>query len=148
MLTETNQIHILRQYGVRPSVHRLAVLDYVSNRRTHPTADEVYAAVAVDFPSVSKTTVYNSLHTLVEAGVLRELDIESPSMRYDLALQQPHSHFRCSRCGKIFDMALPAQLDSIVQPGFVVETTDLFFVGLCPECSKEIIKQHQTHSAK
>ncbi len=128
-------IDILRRAEVRPSVHRLAVLEYVANHKTHPTADEVYGFVAVNFPSVSRTTVYNSLHTLVESGILRELEIESASTRYDLALQIPHSHFRCKRCGKIFDMSLPRGLDESVVPGFVVEATDLFFAGLCPDCT-------------
>ena len=96
MLNSAQLIQTLRHYNVRPSVHRIAVLEYVANNGTHPTADEVFNAIAVVFPSVSRTTVYNSLHTLVEAGVLRELDIESASTRYDLALQTPHSHFRCT----------------------------------------------------
>ena len=77
MLNSAQLIQTLRHYNVRPSVHRIAVLEYVANNGTHPTADEVFNAIAVVFPSVSRTTVYNSLHTLVEAGVLRELDIES-----------------------------------------------------------------------
>ncbi len=125
---------MLNQAKVRPSVHRLAVLEYVANKQTHPTADEVFSAITSDFPSVSKTTVYNSLHTLVESGVLRELEIESGATRYDLALQLPHSHFRCTRCGHIYDMALPEGLDRMVSPGFRVDTTDLFFAGLCTEC--------------
>ncbi len=137
MLNDTQMIEVLHQHRVRPSIHRLAVLDYVANRRTHPTADEVFSTIAVDFPTVSRTTVYNSLHTLVEAGVLRELDIESTSTRYDLALQLPHSHFRCSCCGKIFDMQLPAGLENIVMPGFKVDATNLFFAGLCPECASK-----------
>lgn len=72
-------IHMLHRANVRPSVHRLAVLEYVANHRTHPTADEVFNRIALDFPNVSRTTVYNSLHTLVDAGVLRELEIESSS---------------------------------------------------------------------
>lgn len=134
MLTHTQILNILRQYNVRPSVHRLSVLEFVANGHTHPTADEVFSAIAVNFPTVSKTTVYNTLHTLVEAGILRELDIESTSTRYDLALQLPHSHFRCTCCGKIFDMGLPDNLETMVQPGFIVEATDLYFAGRCPEC--------------
>lgn len=134
-MTNAQLIQILRHYNVRPSVHRLAVLDYVVNHGTHPSADEIFIAIAVDFPSVSRTTVYNSLHALVNAGVLRELDIESSTARYDLALQLPHSHFRCTCCGKIYDMDLPAGLEDMVKPGFIVEATDLYFSGLCPDCA-------------
>ena len=135
MLTNAQMIHMLHDHKVRPSVHRLAVLEYVANRRTHPTADEIFASIAADFPSVSKTTVYNSLHTLVKAGIVKELEIYSSATRFDLALQMPHSHFRCNKCGKIFDMGLPKNLDGIVNPGFKVESTDLYFAGSCPDCT-------------
>lgn len=135
MLTTTQMIGMLNKAKVRPSVHRLAVLEYVANRHTHPTADEVYTALSVDFPNVSRTTIYNSLHALVEARLLKELDIESGSTHYDLAPQSPHSHFRCTKCGDIFDMGLPTGLDNIVNSGFVVETTELYFSGMCPKCA-------------
>lgn len=141
-LTGTQIMQILRDAKVRPSVHRMAVLEYVSNRRTHPTAEEVFGALSVDFPTVSRTTVYNSLHTLVDAGVLRELDIEGTSTRYDLALQVPHSHFRCTGCGTIYDMALPEGIDRMVTPGFKVDATDLFFAGVCPECLAKTKKEY------
>lgn len=134
-MTNAQLIQTLQRHNVRPSVHRIAVLEYVVNHGTHPTADEVYTAVAADFPSVSRTTVYNSLHTLVDAGLLRELDMESSTMRYDMAQQLPHSHFRCTRCGKIYDMELPAGLEHMVKPGFIVNITDLHFSGLCPDCT-------------
>ncbi len=136
MVSESQMLEMLRQSEIRPSIHRLAVLDYVANRQTHPTAEEVYKAILADFPNVSKTTVYNSLHAMAEAHILRELEIESGSTRYDLALQAPHSHFRCTSCGRIFDMNLPSGLDNMVSPGFKVEATDLFFAGLCPRCAK------------
>ncbi len=135
-LSDNQIIRMLQDARVRPSIHRMTVLSYVANRRTHPTAEEIFNAITAEFPTVSKTTVYNSLHTLVEAGLLRELEIESASTRYDLARQTPHSHFRCKCCGKIFDMSLPEQLDSVVAPGFKVDTADLYFNGLCPECAE------------
>lgn len=136
MLNNAQMIRMLHDHKVRPSVHRLAVLEYVANRMTHPTAEEIFSNIILDFPSVSKTTVYNSLHTLVEAGIIKELDMENSSTRYDLALQTPHSHFRCRRCGTIFDMALPAGLDGIVKTGFKVDSTELYFAGICPGCAE------------
>lgn len=134
MLTNDQMIDLLHRSGVRPSVHRIAVLGYIANNRTHPTADEIYSAVSSVFPTVSKTTVYNSLHTLVEARVLRVIEIDRTSTRYDLALQSPHSHFRCVNCGRIFDMALPTGIESLIRPGFKIESTDLYFTGHCPDC--------------
>ncbi len=141
MMTETTTytgnelLQMLHKAGVRPSAQRLAVLDYIANRKTHPAADEVYVHLSHEFPSMSRTTVYNSLHALAEAGVLRPLEIESQSTRYDLAPHMPHSHFRCTACGRIFDMALPPGIESAVTQGFRVATTELCFAGTCPECT-------------
>lgn len=135
--TNTDLIRMLHRAGVRPSAQRLAVLDYIANLQTHPAADEVFVYVSKDFPAMSRTTVYNSLHALVEAGVLRQLEMDGPSTRYDLALLRPHSHFRCKCCGKIFDMGLPAGLERVVAEGFEVDAADLFFAGRCPECLKK-----------
>ncbi len=136
IFSERKIIEMLRQAGIRPSIHRLSVLEYVANNRTHPVAEEIYEFIASKYTGVSKTTVYNSLHTLVEAQILRPLEMGSNTTRYDLAIQKPHSHFKCKSCGKIFDMNLPADIDKMAAPGFRVESTDLHFAGVCPKCIK------------
>lgn len=131
---------MLHDAKVRPSVNRMAVLAYIANRKTHPTAEELFGALAEVYPSLSRTTVYNSLHALVAAGLVRELDMDSVA-RYDLAPQPAHSHFVCERCGKIFDMRLPEGLERAVAPGFGVNFVSLSFKGLCPDCMKTIHNQ-------
>lgn len=126
---------MMHQADVRPSIHRLAVLGYVANKRTHPTAEEIFNGLVADYPSMSKTTVYNSLHALTDAGLLRELDLENCKARYDLAPQQPHSHFICTGCGRIFDMKMPGNLTIELEPGFCLSAVNLSYRGLCPECS-------------
>lgn len=133
-LEDREIVHMLHGAGMRPSVHRIAVLGYIANNRTHPTAEEIYGRITEVFPNVSKTTVYNSLHALTEAGLLRELEIEKVPARYDMAQQKPHAHFTCKRCGRIYDMPLPDRLDCLVKEGFVAETAELSFKGVCPEC--------------
>lgn len=133
-LTDKEMVRLLHEAGLRPSVHRMAVLAYMANFRNHPTAEEIYAHLTQYFPNVSKTTVYNSLHALKCAGLVRELDIESGSARYDMASYKPHAHFTCRICGKIFDMPLPDKLETIVSEGFQTESIDLHFKGVCPEC--------------
>ncbi len=133
-LADKEIVHMLHGAGLRPSVHRIAVLGYIANNRTHPTAEEIYGKMTEDFPNVSKTTVYNSLHALTEAGLLRELEIEKSSARYDMARQKPHAHFTCKVCGRIYDMPLPDTLDSLVKEGFMAETAELSFKGICPDC--------------
>ncbi|MDE6468613.1 MAG: transcriptional repressor [Muribaculaceae bacterium] len=125
---------MLHNSNIRPSLHRLAVLSFVANRRSHPRAEDIFNELTKTYPAMSRTTVYNSLHTLAEAGLLRELEIESGNKRYDLGPQTPHSHFVCRRCGKIFDMKLPESVRDIAMNDFVVDSVDVYIKGLCPAC--------------
>ena len=63
--TMTATEHLIR-HGVRPSVQRIAVMNYLLEHRTHPTVDEIYVALSKDMPTLSKTTVYNTLELLVK----------------------------------------------------------------------------------
>lgn len=137
-LTNKQLTDLMHNAGVRPSVQRIAILGHIANSRSHPAADEVYSRLAPDFPSLSLTTIYNTLHTLTEAGLLRELDIERDRKRYDLAPQPPHSHFICRSCGRIFDMMQPNGLDLAPDNGeFCIENVEVYYKGLCPECRNQ-----------
>ena len=136
--SDSSIMHMMHDANVRISIHRMAVTKYVANKKTHPTADEIFNALSGELPSLSRTTIYNSLHALVDAGLLRELEVDRDgATRYDLLPQPPHSHFTCSACGRIYDMAIPESLESIVSDGFRIDAVDLYFKGLCPECIKK-----------
>ena len=126
---------MLYRHSIRPSVQRIAVLSHVAGG-SHPSAEEIYAGLSEQFPSLSRTTVYNALHLFVEKHLLRELEIESGCVRYDIAMQEPHSHFVCRRCGRIMDMRMPDGIADIVLPGYTIEMSDVFLKGICPECHK------------
>lgn len=126
---------MLHTRGIRPSLHRMAVLGCVANGHNHPSAGDVYAAVATRMPSLSPTTVYNSLHLLVESGLLRELRLEPGLARFDLAPQEAHNHFRCRRCGRIFDIPASGGISHDCPEGFVVENVEICYAGICPECN-------------
>lgn len=134
IIDDNTLITMLHNSNIRPSLHRLAVLSYVANSRSHPRAEDIFNELTKTYPAMSRTTVYNSLHTLAEAGLLRELEIESGNKRYDLGPQTPHSHFVCRRCGKIFDMELPESVCDIAMNDFVVDSVDVYIKGLCPAC--------------
>lgn len=126
----------MRAAGMRPSAQRLAILQYLEQFRTHPSADEIYKALRPEFPSMSLTTVYNTLHALVECGLLREVEIEPANLRFDSASTTPHGHFRCRCCGRIFDMPLPDGIMLNNMPGgFAVDSLDLYLKGTCPDCT-------------
>lgn len=125
---------MMHKAGIRPSAQRLAILQNVAEGKKHPTADEIFQDILTEYPTMSRTTVYNSLRVLTEAGLLRELELESGNRRYDFAHQPSHGHLRCSCCGRIFDMALPEELHLPSPSGFRIDSIDILFKGLCPDC--------------
>ena len=133
-ISDSQLTDMLHKAGIRPSVQRVAILAHIANTRRHPTADEIYSDLTPIYPTLSRTTVYNSLNTFTEAGLLRELEIEGGTRHFDLAPQPPHSHFKCNNCGRIFDMGIPSGLSQSVTPGFKIDSIDLYFKGLCPDC--------------
>lgn len=141
-ISESELTGMMRAAGLRPSVQRLAVLAYIVGKRSHPTPDEIYVALSPKFPSLSRTTVYNALRSLADAGLLRELDIEAGCQHYDFLPQPPHGHFVCRSCGRIYDMPVPADIVFDAMAGFHTETVDFRAKGLCPDCNP--LRQTQT----
>lgn len=138
---------MIQETGIRPSVQRVAILSYVANHGTHPTADEIFSAISEEYPTLSRTTVYNSLHTLHEASLLTELEIEGGNMRYDFSRQKPHGHFICLKCGKIFDVDTQGEVKMEEKPGFTVLSSSIFFKGLCPDCNDDAIHGNIRHTS-
>ena len=82
---------ILLQAGIHPSAQRVAIGEFVLNTDTHPSAEQVLIETQKRLPRVSVATIYNTLHLLVEHGLLRTLEISSGHTVYD----------PCLACGSI-----------------------------------------------
>lgn len=126
----------LLQHQVKPSVQRLAVMDYLRKHKTHPTADDIYVHLLKEIPTLSKTTVYNTLRLLVEHGAARMLTIDERNVCFD-AMVEPHAHFFCTTCGRVYDLPTDevsvAQVDSL-PGGHKVAEVDLYYRGTCGHC--------------
>ena len=126
--------HTLDQKGIKLSYQRLKVLEYLTLYHSHPTADQIFSDLQNDLPTLSKTTVYNTLRILVEAKLVRVVGIDEAEARYDLVAKS-HGHFKCETCGEIANFtididAVPfADLDD-----FQIELKDVYFKGICPRC--------------
>lgn len=135
-MQEKQVYEYLQEHGIKPSVQRVAVMKYLLEHPTHPPVEEIYTRLAPKFPTLSKTTVYNTLKLLVDQGVVRMLTIDGKNTNYD-GCMLPHAHFLCSRCGKIHDVDLPAALPeahACVAEGFRVDHADLYYHGVCADC--------------
>ncbi len=127
----------LRQNGICPTQQRLAVYEYLQQHRTHPTADAVYQALVKEQPSLSRTTVYNTMRALAKAGLIRVVTIDPDEQHFDAGIED-HGHFRCNKCGKVYDFPLSAETVRPLLPhGFSVNTWDIYTNGVCPHCQEK-----------
>lgn len=126
----------LADHDVKPSLQRIAVLEYLMEHRTHPTVEEIYQALHPQIPTLSKTTVYNTLRLLTEKGAAQQLTIDEKKVCFD-ADTSVHAHFLCRGCGKVYDIRLrqtDLQTEAEMPEGFAVEQSDLYFRGICKSC--------------
>lgn len=132
----------LKETGIRITPQRHAILEYLINSMSHPTADDIYKALEGKFPNMSVATVYNNLRVFREIGLVNELTYGDSSARFDFVTSH-HYHVICENCGKIVDFHYPG-LDEVEHlashvTGFKVENHRLEIYGSCPECtSKEV----------
>lgn len=129
----------LKNTGVRITPQRHAILEYLIQSMTHPTADDIYKALEGKFPNMSVATVYNNLRVFREAGLVKELTFGDASSRFDFATHD-HYHMMCESCGKIVDFHYPG-LDEIEHfashvTGYKVNSHRLEVYGTCPSCQE------------
>lgn len=124
----------LRQHDIKPSYQRLKVLEYLLNNPIHPSVDKIYLDLHKDMPTLSKTTVYNTLKVLVDAGLVKAITILENECRYDGNIKT-HGHFKCRGCDAIFDFSIEVDdLKTQELTGFKIQEKDVYFKGLCPNC--------------
>jgi Fe2+ or Zn2+ uptake regulation protein len=127
-------LQILAGKNIKPSLHRIKVLEYLLSHQTHPTVDEIYSDLVNDVPTLSKTTIYNTLKLLVQAGIVRRVTIEDHETRYD-AIVENHGHFKCVECSRVYDFKI--DVEQLVTPDldqFKVSEKSVYYKGTCPGC--------------
>jgi len=121
----------------RDTRQRDAILEVLEGVRTHPTADWIYEEVRKKIPRISKGTVYRNLKVLEEEGKITELNLNGTVSRFEVK-QDCHYHFRCERCGRVFDLDVPVEKDLddrvAASTGLKIRCHQLEFQGLCGDC--------------
>jgi Fur family peroxide stress response transcriptional regulator len=122
----------LKACDVRPTPQRELVLKVILDKRDHPTADEIFARVKADLPTISLATVYNCLDTLVCCGLVRQVNFDRAPTRYCPNLHE-HAHFHDESTGKVHDIDVPAdvlaRLRALLPAGFDASAVELSFRG-------------------
>lgn len=130
---------------LRNTAQREAVYEAVVQLNpTHPTADEVYALLQQNHPTISRGTVYRNLNVLCETGRLRKLGVGEGPDRFDDQIQW-HGHFYCRHCHRMGDLPLPEHMivEYLSDLGYEVESQTIVFKGTCPNCRKVEVKQDE-----
>ena len=126
----------LEANGLRCTPQRYAVMAFLMENPSHPTATEIFKAVNRADPRCSRATTYNNLRDLVQAGLVREVAVEGRAARFD-AKGTRHHHFICDRCGTVDDM----EWYDVPKPAAnslgkrILRQTELLFRGLCAKCA-------------
>lgn len=126
----------LLEFHIKPSVQRVAIMDYLINNRTHPAVDEIYSYLSPSMPTLSKTTVYNTLKLFADCGAILALTIDEKNTCFD-ADTSMHGHFLCKKCGKIYDFGdHPSLAAEMNMEGFEIQETHYYYKGVCKSCLK------------
>jgi len=130
---------ICRQNKIRITPQRTAIFNELLKDRTHPSADVVYKKIRHRFANMSFDTVYRTLLSFADMGLVRVVEGYGEPKRFDTHLG-PHHHRRCLKCGSIADfenseyerIAVPSE----VQKKFKVTGKRVVLEGYCKKCQK------------
>ena len=125
-------VTLLKRNDIRPSHIRILAIEYLQAHHTHPTAQEVYLALSKKLPTLSQTSVYNTLHLLAKNHIISEVTIDPEKVRYDYNTEL-HGHFKCECCSNVWDFAVNNVQTSLSQE-FDIKTKEIYFTGLCEKC--------------
>ncbi len=126
---------LLEMKGVRPSFQRLRILEILAGTTSHPSVDDIYQELLNEIPTLSRTTVYNTLNLMVEKKLVLALSMSDAGMRYDFNTV-PHTHFFCNSCNRVIDLEteLPEFLLRDSVDGHKIEDTHIYLNGTCKYC--------------
>ncbi|MFK4086985.1 Fur family transcriptional regulator [Kribbella sp. NPDC020789] len=129
---------LLRGSELRVTRPRVAVLQAVY-AHPHADTDSLIGAVRNDLPEVSHQAVYDSLHTLTAAGLVRRIQPLGSVARYESRVGDNHHHVVCRSCGAIADVDCAVGhapcLHASDDHGFVIDEAEVIYWGLCSDCA-------------
>ncbi|MCF6270420.1 MAG: transcriptional repressor [Melioribacteraceae bacterium] len=127
---------LLQEAGVSPSIQRIKILQFISVNEKHSSVDKIYQDLVSEIPTLSKTTVYNTLALFVEKKIINSITIDNTEILYEQS-QKPHAHFQCNVCNNVIDIDLSSSLYGIKKiENHKVEKVNIHLRGICNECLK------------
>lgn len=134
------QTQRLRRLGLRATPQRVLVLEALSARPGHHSADEILRWVAARYPAINLATIYRSLDALASAGLVTQTDLGGGVMSYELAGEEGHHHLICQRCGAVAeapdDLFAPLREGLLWDYGFRATSRHFAIFGVCRACGE------------
>ncbi|PZG18376.1 transcriptional repressor [Nonomuraea aridisoli] len=138
MATTSDYQQMLRGAALRVTRPRVAVLGAV-HALPHADTDSIIREVRRELPEVSHQAVYDSLHTLTAAGLVRRIQPSGSVARYESRVGDNHHHVVCRSCGVVADVDCAVGhapcLTASDDHGFTIDEAEVVYWGLCSDCS-------------
>ena len=128
----------LRGAGLRVTAARVALLETV-RAGDHLDVEGVASRVRDRLGHISLQAVYEALHALTGAGLVRRIEPAGSPVRFEGRVGDNHHHVVCRSCGVVADVDCAVGEAPCLTPsddhGFSVDEADVIYWGLCPDCS-------------
>ena len=136
----TNTADELRGAGLRVTAARVALLETV-RAGDHLAADALATGVRDRLGHISLQAVYEALHSLTAAGLVRRLEPPGSPARFEGRVGDNHHHLVCRSCGAVVDVDCAVGhapcLTASDDRGFSIDEAEVIYWGLCPDCSPQ-----------
>jgi Fur family peroxide stress response transcriptional regulator len=128
-----------RSLGIKLTPQRLAILNFLKDNKSHPSAEDIYKVVSKKFSTMSFATVYNTLEALKKKDCIQELTIDPVKKRYDPDMS-PHHHLICMQCNEIVDIFKDFRLNLTEQMAnsYKLKGSHVEFYGICMPCQSNL----------
>jgi Fe2+ or Zn2+ uptake regulation protein len=128
--------------GFRLTPQRLVIFEELAHFKGHRSAQEVYEAASERLPGLNLATVYRTLDSLHQAGLVDLMESGTDQLRFSLRNpDRPHAHLICRCCGETLELPAEAleQLSNDIRrrKGFALDLDHLSFMGLCKCCTEK-----------
>lgn len=126
-----------KKRGIKITPQRLAIYKILATKSKHPTINEIYEGIKMDYPSLSLNTVYKTIQVFIEFGMASQFTSREGVIRYEIKTE-PHHHILCLKCRAIrdlFDKSLEGlDVPQTLKGGFDITRYDVIFYGYCSDC--------------
>lgn len=132
----------LRRVGLKATGARIVILEMLEHDRSHPTAEQLHERLRQHYPSLSLSTVYQTLDTFLRVGLCHTVPGEHGRLRVEGASQR-HDHAVCRVCRRLFDIEraalFPVSPPTQLPHGLLVTDWRIEYEVLCAGCQGEAV---------